>query len=51
MAISRVGRGIRGMIVDFSEGWAFNNEVSNGSKDCGGKLAEIDIEINKTIAR
>lgn len=31
MAVSRVGRGIRGKMVDFREGWAFNSEVSSGN--------------------
>jgi hypothetical protein len=39
MAVSSVGRGIKGRMADFSEGCAFNSAVSNGSKDCGGKLA------------
>jgi hypothetical protein len=41
MAVSNVGRGISGKIADFSEGWAFNSEVSNGNRACGGKLAKI----------
>ena len=49
MAVSRVGRGIRGRIVDFSEGCVFNNAVNNGNKDCGGKLAVKIIRLSCPI--
>jgi len=39
MTVSRVGRGINGSMVDFSEGWAFSKEVSRGNRACGGRLA------------
>jgi hypothetical protein len=40
MAVSRVGRGISGKIVDFKEGCESSKDVNMGSNDSDGRLAK-----------